>query len=152
METYFAILETDGDGNYGVTFPDLLGCVSAGDSLEAAIDNAGEALGLHLEGFTEAGEALPPASDLEAILADPENRAGSVAFMPVVARHASAPVRVNISIDSRLLAESDRVAKAEGITRSAHIAAALSARNRLIVGAGARITRPGPASRRAAKA
>lgn len=42
--SYPAIIER-GKGGFGVWFPDLDGCTSAGDSIEHAIANANEALG-----------------------------------------------------------------------------------------------------------
>lgn len=37
------------DSSYGVIVPDILGCYSAGDSLEDAIENTQEAITVHLE-------------------------------------------------------------------------------------------------------
>ena len=50
-------------GHYSVDFPDLPGCVSAGDSLEETFTMASEALSLHLFGMKEDGETIPLASD-----------------------------------------------------------------------------------------
>lgn len=50
------------EGNYGVVFPDFLGCVSAGDTLDDAEAMAREALQLHVEGMVEDGELLPAPS------------------------------------------------------------------------------------------
>ena len=44
---------------FGVEVPDIPGCFSAGDTLDEAITQAHEAIGLHLEGLAEDGE-LPP--------------------------------------------------------------------------------------------
>jgi predicted RNase H-like HicB family nuclease len=46
-------------GNYGVVFPDFMGCVSAGDSLEEAERMAHEALQFHIEGMAEDNETIP---------------------------------------------------------------------------------------------
>ena len=45
--------------DYGVTVPDLPGCVSAGDTLEQALANAGEAILGHLEVMVEDGRPVP---------------------------------------------------------------------------------------------
>jgi predicted RNase H-like HicB family nuclease len=59
-----------------VTFPDLPGCLTAGDSLEEARANAAEALALHLDGLAEEGLPAPaPVKGLDEIMADPANRA-----------------------------------------------------------------------------
>ena len=51
---------------YGVVFPDVAGCFSAGDTLAEALENAKEALSLHLEGLAEIGKKPPVPSTLEA--------------------------------------------------------------------------------------
>jgi len=66
------ILEGDSDAGFSVYFPDLDGCVSAGDSASEAALNAQEALALHLEGLMEEGLSVPPASDLSAIKPAPD--------------------------------------------------------------------------------
>ena len=48
--------------SYGVRFPDVPGCFSCGDSIEEALNNAAEALSLHLEGFIEDGTPVPEAT------------------------------------------------------------------------------------------
>lgn len=50
-------------GGYSVDFPDLPGCISAGDNLEEALTMAREALSLHLYGLLEEGVSIPTASD-----------------------------------------------------------------------------------------
>ena len=67
---YIAILEYSENGTIGVYFPDLPGCVSAADTTEKAIENAKEALSLHLYGMEEDGEDIPAPSDLMAIELD----------------------------------------------------------------------------------
>ena len=47
---YPVILEPGSEGGYSVMVPDLPGCYSQGDTYEEAIDNAREAIELHLEG------------------------------------------------------------------------------------------------------
>jgi predicted RNase H-like HicB family nuclease len=47
---------------WDVIFPDLPGCVSQGDSPQAAMENAMEALALHIEGMVAEGETLPTPS------------------------------------------------------------------------------------------
>ena len=126
---YVAIIDQASDGTYGVSFPDLPGCASAGDSLPEALENAREALGLHLHGLEEEGLAVPAPSELATFLDDPEHREGAVAFTPVEPRRRRGrAVRINLSIDEHLLAEIDRAAETEGVSRSAYLSAAASAR------------------------
>ena len=58
--TYIALIHKDLDSDYGVTFPDLPGCTSGGDTFEEAREMAREALALHLEGMAADGEYIPP--------------------------------------------------------------------------------------------
>jgi len=57
---------------YGVVVPDLPGCFSAGDTLEEAIENAGEAILLHLEALVEEGKAPPQPASLETHQRNPD--------------------------------------------------------------------------------
>lgn len=47
------------EGGYGILFPDLPGCVSAGDTLDEVTRMGAEALAFHLEGMIDDGESLP---------------------------------------------------------------------------------------------
>jgi predicted RNase H-like HicB family nuclease len=65
------IIQDEGDepqDGYGIVFPDLPGCTSAGDTVEEARRRAAEALALHLEGMLEDGIELPVPSALDAAL------------------------------------------------------------------------------------
>jgi predicted RNase H-like HicB family nuclease len=59
-----AIEAGDSEHAYGVVFPDLVGCFSAGDTLDEAVLNAKEAVELYLEDLAERGELPPSPSDL----------------------------------------------------------------------------------------
>ena len=50
-------------GGYTVTFPDLIGCVTEGDTLSEALFMAGDALGLYRSTLQEDKRPFPPASD-----------------------------------------------------------------------------------------
>ena len=71
--TYLGVFEPSGSG-YAVYFPDLPGCVSYGESFEAAQKEAEDALGLHLYGMEKDGEEIPAPSASPVI--DPETAAG----------------------------------------------------------------------------
>lgn len=62
-EMYPAVFSADVNGGYTVSFPDLLGCVTEGDTLTEAVDMAEDALGLYLYSLLEDGEELPKPSD-----------------------------------------------------------------------------------------
>lgn len=120
---YFtAIIEGDGQEGYGVFFPDLPGCTSAGESISLAAHNAEEALSLHLAGMVEDGEEIPEPRSPEAIPQDPEVH--EVARMLVRGELPARSVRVNISLDEDLLTAIDKAAKARATTRSGLLAEA----------------------------
>jgi len=123
---YPAILERSSQG-YGLYFPDLPGCVSAGETADEAARGGAEALALHLEGMIEDGEDLPPPSALDEISADPEGE--EAARMLIAATLPSRAARINVTIDEGLLARIDRAAEESGLTRSGFLAQA--ARERL---------------------
>lgn len=69
--TYLAILEpadADEDSGYTVTFPDLPGCITEGDTLDEAMRHGKEALELHLWGLEHDGDVPPTPSRPERIL------------------------------------------------------------------------------------
>jgi predicted RNase H-like HicB family nuclease len=53
---YVAIIHKDPDSDFGVSFPDFPGCITAGRTLDEAKDMALEALSGHIEVMREAGE------------------------------------------------------------------------------------------------
>jgi len=73
---YVGLVHKDAGSDYGVSFPDFPGAVTAGKNLGDARAMAEEALALRIEGLIEDGEAIPEPSTLDAIMADPENRDG----------------------------------------------------------------------------
>lgn len=73
MTHYLAIIEDAGpDFAVGVWFPDLPGCISAGDTLDEALRNAPEALELYASGIEEEGKSLPRPRSISELKADPE--------------------------------------------------------------------------------
>lgn len=66
MKTYMfpAFFRRVTSGGFSIDFPDLPGCISAGDTVEEAMTMAREALSLHLYGLIEDKESIPPALDL----------------------------------------------------------------------------------------
>ncbi|MBQ4431443.1 MAG: type II toxin-antitoxin system HicB family antitoxin [Synergistaceae bacterium] len=67
--TYPAVFTYYTDGNIGIIFPDLPGCVSSAHDSEEAMYMASDALGLHMAGLEEDCEPLPDPSDFPAIIA-----------------------------------------------------------------------------------
>lgn len=63
--TYLAVFRREADGRYSVSFPQLDGCYTEGDSFEDARRMAVDAMSLHLYGMEQDGEEIP-AVDLDA--------------------------------------------------------------------------------------
>lgn len=68
LKVYPAIFHEE--NGYWVSFPNIEGCFSDGDTLDDAMENAQEALALHLSALLDDDIALPAPSPLEAIRAD----------------------------------------------------------------------------------
>ena len=123
MKQYIALIHKEGGSDYGVSFPDFPGVITAGATLDEARGMAEEALGLHLDGLIEDGEAIPEPSSLEQVMADAANRDGVAILVPL--RTASSKiVRVNITLPEDVLAKIDDFAKEHGFTRSGFLAQA----------------------------
>jgi len=119
MTTYVGIVHKTKDSDYGVCFPDFPGCVSAGSTPDELQAMAQEALGLHIEGLREDGVAIPLPMSLE--LAQKHAFAkGANAFIFIRAYVPGTPQRVNVMLDSNLIADIDRVSA----NRSAFLAEA----------------------------
>ena len=122
MRPYIALIHKEPGSAYGVSFPDLPGCISAGSTLDEARAMALEALALHLDGMAEDGDAAPEPSTLDVIMADAANRDG-VAILVDVPRSAKS-VRINVTLPGDLLEQIDRHAASHGLTRSGFISRA----------------------------
>lgn len=117
MKQYLALIHKDSDSDYGVSFPDFPGCVTAGKDLDEARANAVEALSLHIVGMIEDKEAIPEPSSIEEVMADKENADGVVVLIPAPANTVKT-VRVNITLPADELELIDSYAEANGFTRS----------------------------------
>lgn len=82
---YIAVIHKDPKSDFGVSFPDFPGCISAGRTLEEAKLMAGEALAGHIAEMRAAGEPIPMPASLDAVLANPDFADGT-AFIVVRAR------------------------------------------------------------------
>jgi predicted RNase H-like HicB family nuclease len=124
MARYFVLIDGKA-GAYGVSFPDLPGCVAMGKTMDAALTNAADALRDWVEATEEGGGKVPRARALETLRRDLEVKAAlaagaSIATVPLV-RETGKPVKANLSIDSGVLAALDEEAQRRKLTRSAFI-------------------------------
>lgn len=123
MRPYIALIHNKPNSAYGVSFPDFPGCISVGNSMDEARVMAAEALALHLDGIAQDGEAVPEPSSIEAVMTERANR-DAVAILVDAPRAAAKSVRVNITLPADVLAEIDRFAESQGLTRSGFLARA----------------------------
>ncbi len=112
-DTYIALLRKEADSDYGVEFPDLPGCVTAGTSLDDAAAMAREALDFHLEGLAAEGQPRPKPSALADILTKAES-SGAVPVLVPAAKPKGRAARVSVTIEENLLAEIDAEAGSGG--------------------------------------
>jgi predicted RNase H-like HicB family nuclease len=125
---YVAVIEKDEDSAFGVWFPDVEGCFSAGETLEEAVANSAAALRQHVEAVESAGRSVPAARAIDNVLLDKDVRAslkaGAVLFAVPLLADAGRTVRINVSLDKGLVDQIDAAAATRGLTRSAFLAQA----------------------------
>lgn len=123
MRNYIGLIHKDADSDFGVSFPDFPGVVTAGTDLDDARRMAEEALSLHVEGLLEDGDAIPEPSTLDVVMADPDNKDG-VAILVSLKTESKKAVRINITLPEDVLKQIDAFAEAQGLTRSGFLARA----------------------------
>ncbi len=77
---YIAIIHKDPGSDFGVSFPDFPGCITAGRTLDEAKEMALEALTGHIEVMREAGEPAPVPFTFDEVINDARFRDG-IAFL-----------------------------------------------------------------------
>lgn len=122
MNRYTALIDGEA-GAYGVSFPDLPGCVAMGGSVEEAMFHAAEALREFAADTAAGGQVLPAPRAAEKLIRDAEVSAAlkagaSFASVPLV-RETGRSVKANLSINAGVLAALDAEATRRGLTRSA---------------------------------
>ena len=121
MANYIAIVHKETKSDFGVSFPDFPGCITAGKNIDDAKDMAQEALTLHIQGMLEDGEQLPVPSRLEDIISDPDY-ANAIAYLVVSVPDAKPrTVRVNVTVPEMTLKQIDLAAKKRGMSRSSFL-------------------------------
>jgi antitoxin HicB len=73
MTHYIALIHKDADSCYGVSFPDVPGVVTAGDTIDEAMQKAVEVLAFAAEDWSDlAGEDFPAARTIDELRNDAE--------------------------------------------------------------------------------
>ncbi len=109
MASYIAYLRKEPNSDYGVEFPDLPGCFSAGSTLEEAKAMAAEALAGHVSVLESEGMLIPAPSTLDQLAGDP-HRGDALLLLVELDPSLLKSERVNIMIPRHLLGRIDAVA------------------------------------------
>jgi len=120
MVSFIAYLRKDEGSDYGVEFPDVPGCVTAGRTLDEARAMAAEALAGHVAALEAEGMPVPVPSTMDALRTDP-NREDAVLILVDLEPDLLKPERVNVMIPRHLLG---RIDAASGGNRSRFLAEA----------------------------
>ena len=124
---YAIVIHKDQESDYGVTFPDIPGCFSAGDTIEEAISMAQEAAECHIEGLLLDSEPVPVATPIANHQNKQDYQDALWALIEIdLDKLSIQPKRVNILITERLLTSIDHFAKKHGETRSELFAQAVT--------------------------
>jgi len=124
---FIAFVHKEPNSCYGVSFPDVPGCTSAGDTLDEALSNAVDALSGHIRLMEADMDVIPSPRTLDEICDDPETKKDAegaiISAVPLV-RDRGSTTRINVSLDLGLLEAIDGLAKQRSQTRSAFLASA----------------------------
>ena len=125
--TYLAAIERAESGTYSAFFPDLPGCVTAGDTIPDTIAAAHEALSLHIEGMEEDVQPVPgPAWDGQVSTLDADYTGINIACVAAVNVETSGKTRpYTLTLPERLVERVDMIAGPRG--RSGFFASAAAA-------------------------
>ena len=124
---YPIIIHKDTDSDYGVTFPDISGCFSAGTTIEEAINNAQEAAECHIEGMLIDSEPIPTPSNIDLHKANSDFENGVWALVEIdISKLSLKSKRINITMPERLIRVVDQYAKKSGSSRSGLLAQAVT--------------------------
>ncbi len=93
MARYIAVIEETDPDHTSVWFPDLPGCISGGDDVDEALENAPEALSFYAQDLIDNGRALPPPRTLAELKADPE-------FADALRTHMAVEIEFPVRADS----------------------------------------------------
>ena len=100
---YPAVFHSADEGGYTVTFPDLPGCITEGDTVEEAYEMAMDALGLYIIDDLD-NDNVVPASEPSDIIVEADDRIILIEFdyLDYQKKHNSQSVKKTLSIPSWL--------------------------------------------------
>ena len=125
---YPIAVERPKDGEaFGVHFPDIPGCFSAGDTLDEAVANAKEALEGFFELCSDDGEVIPESSDIQSHLTNEKYEGFIWSFIELdITPFMGKSKKVNVTLPEYLIKRIDEAANTNSSykTRSGFLAAA----------------------------
>jgi predicted RNase H-like HicB family nuclease len=108
------------DSGYGGLLPDFPGCYPMGETLDSLVADVQDAVETWMDGEDPA--IFPVPSSLEAVQASPDAQGRALVLADVnTAFLESVAERVNITVPRYALAAIDKLAKAQGLSRSAYM-------------------------------
>ena len=123
MKYLAAIEQGTGEAGWGVVVPDLPGCVSAGDTLEEAVENAKDAICGWMEAMLEMGEKIPKQQPMEHWQKEPGFAGWIWAVVDAPVEKLMGPAeKVNVTLPRLLLHKIDEHVHKHGGTRSGFLA------------------------------
>lgn len=110
---YPVVLHTDNGMSYGVTVPDVVGCFSAGDTFDEALDMVEEAIFSHLELMLEDGEEIPVANPVSIHKDNPDYAGGVWAVIDVdITPLLGKSEKINVTLPHLLITKIDKMVAA----------------------------------------
>lgn len=108
MQRYYpAIIDKDTDSDFGISFPDFPGCVSAAATPEAAMAAGTEALAGHVALMAEDGDPIPAPTPVDQIRWDADEHVVCVTLIAVTIPGRSK--RFNVTLDEALVEQIDAI-------------------------------------------
>jgi predicted RNase H-like HicB family nuclease len=120
---YTAIADPEpGTGLWSIVFPEFPGVTSVAERFADVPLQARDALATAVDDILAEGEDLPPSSEEGAFVDAAPSDFHDPRYVLVPVEVSDDPVRVNVSIDRRLLKRIDDLAQRRGMTRSGFLA------------------------------
>jgi predicted RNase H-like HicB family nuclease len=102
MTYYIALIHKEPKSDFGVSFPDFPGCITAGSTVQEAMAVAREALAGHIAAMIDEGLPIPAPSAVDAVMRKRANRDGVAAMVPAPDTDDRA-VRLNVTLPANLI-------------------------------------------------
>jgi len=120
---YPAVIHKEPDSDFGISFPDFPGCISAGASVDEAILSGTEALNGHIALMAQDNDPIPAPTPIQSVVLEPEFADSVVCVTLVPAVIPGRIKRISVTMDESLLNEIDGISD----NRSGFLAAAARA-------------------------